>query len=70
MQCGRHHSTLIDFEHIVTEYTPVSGHVSTMDVDQLASTEKNTGYYLKESYADEIEHNKSRHRDMHGDYVL
>ena len=59
VHCGGNHSTLVNFEQIMIvlmEQTTGRRLVSTMDVDQLASTENSTGYYLKESYAEEIAH--------------
>ena len=72
-QCEGLHSSLIDYESIMivlTEYTPGGKLVSTMELDQIQSTETTHIYYLKETYLNQIEDYKSRRRQMHGDYVL
>ena len=44
--------------------------VSIMDLDDYASTRTESIYYLKETYMNQMENYKSRHRQMHNDYVL
>ena len=55
---------------VLTEYTPGGKLVSTMELDQIQSTETTHIYYLKETYLNQIEDYKSRCRQIHGDYVL
>jgi hypothetical protein len=63
----------IHYENIIiilTEYTGTGKRVSTMEVDVVNSTNISSVYTLKETYAEQVELYKFRHREMHGEYVF